>query len=114
MKVSDDLEEFFGDYLAEENEGAWETAKARLRLGDAVSGVVVAQYRFGVFVDIGAAFPALLEVIQFERASGPYTTMEKYPKVGSTVEANLVWFDDRDRQIKLTQRSYDLSPDSQT
>jgi ribosomal protein S1 len=106
MNIPVDLRKFFGDYLWEENGEKWEGVKSQVGLGSSVSGDVVARYPFGVFVDLGVGFPALLEVIQFERA-GVFrcTAMETHPEVGSTVTATVLWFDDRQRQIKLTQRT---------
>jgi ribosomal protein S1 len=63
MKVSDDLKQVFGDYLSEKNDMNWEGVKSQFRPGASVSGEVVARYHFGVFVNLGLGFPALLEVI---------------------------------------------------
>jgi hypothetical protein len=115
VKVSDDLRQFFGDYLSEKNDEDWEGLKSVLRPGESVSGKVVARYRFGVFVDLCVGFPALLEVIQFERARVfRYTSLDTYPAVGSKVRATVVWFDDGERQIKLTQLPQPCTPDSGT
>jgi ribosomal protein S1 len=100
-----ELQRAFGDYLAPERKEDWERAKAGLGPRDRISGVVVARYIFGVFIDIGVGFPALLEVIQFDPPPGRRPAdVEDYPVIGSTVAARVVAFDDRNRQIGLTQR----------
>jgi ribosomal protein S1 len=104
MNVAEDLVGLFGDYLSPEKEGTWQDARARLRAGESVSGEVIASYAFGVFVDIGAGFPALLEVLQFEHAGRRRFAPEDYPAVGDAVTARVVAFSDRNRQIALTQR----------
>jgi ribosomal protein S1 len=104
VSVTSDLVELFGDYLASDRESDWSHAKTRLPEGGNVSGEVVARYPFGVFVDIGVGFPALLEVIQFEDArERRYASLEEYPSIGSTVSARVVAFSDRSRQVGLTQ-----------
>jgi hypothetical protein len=45
---------------------AWEAAKSRLPKGSRVNGVIIARYRFGVFVDIEVEFPALLQIVCME------------------------------------------------
>src|SRR5262249_19016774 len=94
----------FGDYLSEERRAEWEAVKRKLRRGEAVEGCVVARAPFGVFVDIGFGFPALLEVICFRHAkSQPYADINQYPAVGCTLEACLSGgFSDSNRQIGLT------------
>ena len=104
MDITGGLEERFGDYLSADRAEAWATVKSRLVIGETVEGVVVARFPFGVFIDLGVGFPALLEVIQFERAQQrPYRQLDDYPAVGTTVSARVVAFNDRNRQVGLTQ-----------
>lgn len=101
-----DLDRAFGDYLSPERTADWERAKAALRPGDRISGVVIARYIFGVFIDLGVGFPALLEVIQFDPPPRRRPVdIEDYPAIGSSVAARVVAFNDRNRQIGLTQRA---------
>jgi ribosomal protein S1 len=106
VHVVADLKGIYGDYLAPDKERAWEHAKTLLRSGDTVTGEVIKQYHFGVFVEIGIGFPALLQVIQFDaEQSRRYTSMSDYPAVGVRISARVVLFQDRGREIVLTQRS---------
>jgi ribosomal protein S1 len=100
----------FGDYLAEGRKGDWERIKSQFSVGERVTGKVVARYPFGVFLDLGVGFPALILVPDFEGAcERPYTSMDMYPAVGATVSGSLLLFEDRLRQIRLIQRT--LRPD---
>src|SRR6516164_3358726 len=63
MNVIDDLERCFPGYRSPDRASAWKAGKSRVPDGSRVTGVVVAKYPFGVFVDIGLGFPALLEII---------------------------------------------------
>jgi ribosomal protein S1 len=102
--VNDDLGRAFGSYLEPETETAWELVKTRLHAGSRVSGKVVARYIFGIFLDIGVGFPALLEIIQFNPPlKRRPVVLEDYPAVGSTIIARVVAFSDRNRQVGLTQ-----------
>ncbi|HET6384890.1 MAG TPA: hypothetical protein VFJ58_15965 [Armatimonadota bacterium] len=104
MSIQDELDRLFPGHLSQASAGAWEGAKARLPLGSTVRGVVVARYPFGVFVDIDTGFPALILVVRLAGADRqPYTDVDRFPAIGSIVEARIcAWAGDR-RQIGLTQ-----------
>ncbi|MBX6313436.1 MAG: S1 RNA-binding domain-containing protein [Isosphaeraceae bacterium] len=93
----------FGDRLSPAKAGEWVTVRTRLGVGQTVRGRVIARRPFGVFVDIGVGFPALLEVIQFEGARQRRYNFEEYPAVGDTITARVVAFNDPNRQVALTQ-----------
>ena len=83
---------------------AWQDTKSSLQVGSLVSGKVVARRQFGVFVDIGHGFPALILVVKLKDADKtPYTLMDMYPAMGDTVEARVYAFVDHNRQIGLSQ-----------
>jgi ribosomal protein S1 len=103
MSVIGEAEWPFGDYLSPAKAGEWAAVQARLGAGESVRGPVIARRPFGVFVDIGAGFPALLEVIQFEDARERRYNLEDYPAVGGMITARVVAFNDANRQIGLTQ-----------
>jgi len=106
VDVVADLRCIYGDYLAPDKERSWEHAKTLVRLGDTVTGEVIKQYRFGVFVELGVGFPALLQVVQFgAEQSRRYTSMSDYPALGTRISARVAGFQDRQREIILTQRS---------
>ena len=106
MSVLEDLNRQFGDYLAEEKKEDWERVKTTLLIHQTVSGEVRARYPFGVFIDGGVGFPMLIRVPELEQArERPFHFPENYPPVGTVVSARVVGFDDRQRQVVLTQRS---------
>lgn len=87
MNVTDDLDRLFPDHRSQEQSEAWEAVRARLRLGMPVSGTVVARYRFGVFVDIGVGFPALLEIVRMEGLPPERSRADDWHPIGSQVAA---------------------------
>lgn len=103
MSAIGDAEWPFGDPLSAARAGEWAAVPTLIGVGESVRGRVIARRPFGVFVDIGAGFPALLEVIQFEEARERRYSLEDYPAVGDTITARVVAFNDRNRQIALTQ-----------
>ena len=103
MAVPEDLAKHFGDYRAVDREKAWLRAKRSLPLGSLVSGQVKAQYPFGVFVDIGCDFPALLLVVRFVDAHVKRYDLSMYPSIGTTLSARVCAFDDIDHVIGVTQ-----------
>jgi ribosomal protein S1 len=103
MSGTDDLDRHFPGHRSDAQAAAWKEVKQRLTVGMPVRGVVVARYPFGAFVDVGVGFPVLLEIIEIEGL-----TPEKYragdwcPK-SSQVTARVMGFQDRDRQIHVSQ-----------
>lgn len=83
--------------------GEWAAVPTRLGVGESIRGRVIARRPFGVFVDIGVGFPALLEVMQFEGARQRRYNLEDYPAVGDMISARVVAFADHNRQVLLTQ-----------
>jgi ribosomal protein S1 len=114
VNVNDDLDRAFGNYLQPERAADWELVKAGPHRGSRVSGRVVARYLFGIFLDIGAGFPALLSITQFNpRPKRRPVVLEDYPAVDSMVIARVVGFNDRNRQIGLTQLDPDPALDTE-
>ncbi|MGE3407532.1 MAG: hypothetical protein AB7I37_12005 [Pirellulales bacterium] len=104
MDLNEELRACFGDYESDERSQAWQDIKSSLQVGSLVSGRVVARRAFGVFVDIGLGFPALILVVKLNDAEkAPYTSMEMYPAIGDTVEGRVCAFADHNRQIGLSQ-----------
>jgi ribosomal protein S1 len=102
--VEDVLDRLFTGYRSPDRAAAWEEAESRFVLGSTVQGLVVAQFQFGVFVDIGAGFPALLLVHRMKDAERqPYTSMNRYPTIGSAIEARVCVCASPKRHIGLTQ-----------
>jgi hypothetical protein len=105
MSVENDLTSHFGDYLSDGRRDDWELLKSQIPVLGRVIGKVVARYPFGVFLDIGVGFPALLLVPDFEGAAeSPYTSMDQYPALGATAAASLPLFVEDHRQMRLIQR----------
>ena len=84
----------------------WQRLKARLSVGDAIQGTVIQHHQFGVFLDIGVGFLGLVEIMQFKEAPARMTR-EEFPPLGSTISANVIWFDDENMQLKLSLRPSD-------
>lgn len=99
MNVIADLKNIFGDTRAPSHDAEWRKLCHDLAEGTLVKGVIVLAYPFGVFVDIGSGFAALLEVIRMRQ--------DQERSVGSEVSARVVAHNDHSRQIGLSQ----LDPD---
>src|SRR5690606_15167315 len=78
---------------------AWEQAKHDLSIGQTVTGNVVAQEYWGVFLDIGVGFP-----VQFARLYWNEAVRSREPQLGDTISARVFECDDANRCIRLTQR----------
>ena len=53
----------FLEHESPEAAKAWDALKMRLPIDSVVEGTVFARAHYGVWIDIGAGFPALLEII---------------------------------------------------
>ena len=93
------LRKHFGFYWRPSEEECWMNVKEEMSIGDKVTGKVVAKYYYGVFLDIGRGFPALLTKLYSDEA-----TRSSEPGVGMRVDAQLRGFDDKNRYFLLTQR----------
>ena len=102
--LGENLSQLFPEFRSVERQADWDSLKLRLSPRSRVGGAVVARYPFGVFVDIGAGFPALLLIVRFREAKhGGDTLIDSFPALGSTIEAQLLGWADRQRGIVLTQ-----------
>ena len=73
----------------------WPAVRAKLSVGQAVRGEVVARAQYGVWVDISAGWPALLRVPEMAGARELSIQFEEYPALGTVVEAWVLWLDAR-------------------
>jgi hypothetical protein len=109
MSVQDDLERLFPGHRSRAFQEEWEDAKHRFPLGSLVRGNVVAQYPFGVFINFGIGFPALILVVRLKDADRrPYRDIEHYPAIGSQAEGRIYVWADEMRQIGITQLAGEL------
>lgn len=72
---------------------AWEEVLQRLRIGQAVQGVVEQKQPYGVFFDLGEQFSGFLDVLEV-----PSEPLE----IGQHVWLKIVQFADWNRQIRVT------------
>lgn len=81
----------------------WEMQKAMFRVGQTVVGRVVRQARFGVFVALDADAVGLIEIP--ELSLDDKLSPDQYPKIGELVEAKVLGFRERNKQIVLSVRA---------
>lgn len=93
------LRSHFGEFWLPERQADWDRAVENLREGDALSGVVVAHFYYGVVLDVGNGFPALLTKLRFAQ---PFS---ENPFLGAEVVARIDEIKRADREIHLTQRA---------
>jgi ribosomal protein S1 len=80
----------------------WDALKQRLRIGSVITGKVIYQARFGVFVDAGLGFPALMRVTEFGVIKpGGLAFPDDYPALGSAISGQFCGFDERNRQLDI-------------
>ena len=60
-----------------------------MKIRQAVRGKVIARAEFGVWVDIGVGYPALLLVVNFANRDARAKNFFGYPSVGDSIEAKV-------------------------
>jgi ribosomal protein S1 len=81
----------------------WDKVKTQFPIGTQVTGVVESAVPFGVFARLGNDGIGLLRVPDMA-GDGPKQVAD-YPQVGEAVTATVIWHDDRNRQVTLSQRA---------
>jgi hypothetical protein len=99
----------FPDWKTEAALRRWPEDRTKLRIGQQVSGPVVARAPFGVWVDIEAGHPALLLGPEMRNAKERRITFGDYPVIGEIVEACIVGLGDS-AEIALSQNKASLNP----
>jgi hypothetical protein len=101
-----DIRARFPDWQTDDATARWPVVKARLSVGQEVSGKVIARAPLGVWVDIETGHPALLLVTEMARAADRPIKFVEYPAIGAIVTATIVTLGDR-AEIGLAQRCRD-------
>ena len=103
---SEELINTFGNYLSEDLSGKWVAAKDLLKQGDQIKGRIIAKAPFGIWVDIGIGFPALLEVIVAKDLDySIYDDDAVYPS-GASIDVKVSGVRDHKRQVYLHQKDW--------
>jgi ribosomal protein S1 len=97
------LVERFPPREPETDQREWEALKKHLAVGQGVTGVVVAKAPFGAWLDIGAGFPALLLLPDIAGLTSESYQADDWCPVGSAIAAEVVLFNDRLRQVRVSQ-----------
>lgn len=102
MSITDQLIDYFGDYLAEGKRPEWERARSTLPLGESLEGIVAVQCAFGVFIDPLLGFPALIRVTELGLTivKGRDYRLDM-PVPGDRLAGKVVSFNEGMRQIDL-------------
>lgn len=103
MSTFDDLEKLFPDHRSPRRSAEWETLKQRLIIDRAVTGRVVAKSPFGVWVDLGVGYPALLEIVVMKDLTPERYRTDDWCPVGSELTAYVGGFRDDVHQVRLWQ-----------
>lgn len=85
MDWRDDIRTRFPDWGTDKASTHADEIRKSLKIGQAVSGIVIARAQFGVWLDIGVAGPALLLVPNMR----PPRALENYHAIGAIVNANI-------------------------
>jgi uncharacterized protein YcfJ len=89
----------FGRYWSRDRTKDWESLVKGLESGLVLEGNVVCQFYYGVFVDTGHGFPALLRI-----GDSRGEIHAPQAAIGASLSARVRGYLDRERFIELTQR----------
>jgi ribosomal protein S1 len=98
------------DALLEATSYDWRTFAESVRIGDRVTGRVIAQKDYGVFLDFGMPFPALVEVVQLHKSRMPIDTAT-LPDIGSTLVGQVIQIVPHRRCVRAIEVRENTSPE---
>lgn len=101
---STEVRRVFGDVSSGDQAAAWNDAKQACPIGTRVCGRVRLKPPFGLWLDVGIGFPALLLVTRFDRPITAGEFARSAPEIGDEVSATVFLHNDEARQLVLTQR----------
>jgi len=101
----DEIKRIFGDYESPELESDWQAVVESLAVGQSITGKVVARAHFGVWIDLGVGFPALLQIVMMRDMDHATYVADEWCPVGSQVEAQVRRLNER--RIGLEQIPFD-------
>jgi small subunit ribosomal protein S1 len=81
----------------------WAETKLRHPIGSPIEGVVVKVEPYGVWVGVGNGTEALLLVPEI--GGDVRKQIEDYPQVGEWIAAKVLWHNDQQRKLSLSQRN---------
>ena len=97
------VSERFGDYESSSLDREWQLIQGKYIRGDHIEGEVIAHCSFGVWVDVGEKFPALIETIHIVEMTAEKYRNDDYFPVGSNLQAMFRSFTTYGNQIRLEQ-----------
>jgi hypothetical protein len=97
----------FGDVTGPARLASWSDVKARYPIGSKISGRVVLKAPFGVWLDVGVGFPALILVTRFKTLLTYDEYVASGPRPGGHLDASVYLFNENARCLVLTQRPHD-------
>jgi ribosomal protein S1 len=109
MTWPDEIRACFPDWGTAGAAARWPAVRDGLQVGQTVRGTVIARAPFGVWLDIGVSFPALLLVPHMRGAKLRRITFEEYPPLGADVEGRLYVLGERG-EIGVTQERPEEDP----
>ena len=85
---------------------SWDEIKKKLAVGSVVTGLVTKHEVYGIYLDLGYGFDAVVPRTEFK--DDGTMTEEEYPHVGSEVKAKVLGFRDHGEQIWMSVKPSEL------
>tara|TARA_R110002111_G_C5992679_1_gene372163 strand:+ start:1585 stop:1899 length:315 start_codon:yes stop_codon:yes gene_type:complete len=92
------------DELIVETEDEWNEFANRVNVGDFVSGSVIAVKNYGVFIDFGEPFPALVEVPNLHKGRYP-VDVDHLPPIGEPFNCEIIQIAPHRRAVRAIECS---------
>ena len=89
----------------------WEALKLQLSTDTVITGKVVYQAPFGVFIDANLGFHILLLVAEFNDKGQALIFPDDFPALNSAMSGQFAGFNEINRQIIIARPSTELHPD---
>lgn len=86
-----------------EQEMKWKAVKTKLAIGQSVTGTVVARAHFGVWLDLGVEFPALLLIVNIRDLTPEKYRNDQWCPLGDSVVATVGGLIEEKREVYVWQ-----------
>lgn len=88
--------------FSRETDRDWQQFEKKIKIGEQLSGTVIAAKEYGVFVDFGEPFPALVEVVNFCRSRYPLSE-DDLPASGETMRLQVIQIVSHRRMVRCIE-----------
>lgn len=94
------------DKNEQEKQGMWNALRSELKVGTSLTGKIFYKAPYGVHLDVGLSFPALLRIVHMIDLNYDEYLNDCTYKLGQEIELTYIWMGDRPDKIDVQESGY--------